>query len=155
MEDDVYRASSQYRYWSYTKESLARIRQNTNDLASERVKAAFQRAYNTKPAQNGATDDSRNNGTHDGAANPDVQTLTVEEELKVVEWGCSKITDMGEAMNPRIPSHIMVRGLLCARQRTLGVMIFRLVRLFGSLADCGCRLQLSSIYDDFISPTQS
>jgi cyclin H len=101
IEDDVYRSSSQYRYWSYTKESLARIRQNTNDLASEKVKAAFRRVRAAKSAQNG----SSNGSAHDG----DIDTLTVDEELKTVEWGCSKIMDMGEAMNPRVPSHVVVR----------------------------------------------
>lgn len=112
IEDDAYRASSQYRYWSYTKESLARIRQNTNDLASQRVRAAFRRAQATQSAQNGAPHDSADGG-QSGAAevdiDVDVHTLTVDEELKIVEWGCSKITDMGEAMNPRIPSHVVVR----------------------------------------------
>ncbi|EXJ90672.1 hypothetical protein A1O1_03776 [Capronia coronata CBS 617.96] len=119
VEDDVYRASSQYRYWSYTKESLARIRQNTNDLASERVRAAFHRAHAAHSAQNG--------GSHDGASGGDVdamdidvevnvETLTVAEELKIVEWGCSKIMAMGEAMNPRIPSHIVATAIQYLRR---------------------------------------
>jgi cyclin H len=101
IEDDSYRTSSQYRYWSYTKESLARSRQTTNELASEKVKAAFRRARASKSTQNG----SSNGYADDG----DIDTLTVDEELKIVEWGCSKIMDMGEAMNPRIPSHVVVR----------------------------------------------
>ncbi|KAI1612024.1 cyclin H [Exophiala viscosa] len=116
IEDDVYRASSQYRYWSYTKESLARIRQNTNDLASERVKAAFRRVHASKQAHHGAKDDPSGNGAQNGTDDLNVQTLTVEEELKVVEWGCSKITDMGEAMNPRIPSHIMATAIQYLRR---------------------------------------
>ena len=114
IEDDVYRASSQYRYWSYTKESLARIRQNTNDLASKRVRAAFQRVQAAKSNQNGSSSaESVNGGGRDAVmadmdADVDIQTLTVDEELKIVEWGCSKIMDMGEAMNPRIPSHVVV-----------------------------------------------
>jgi cyclin H len=114
IEDDSYRASSQYRLWSYTKESLARIRHETNQLASDRVKAAFRRAHTvSRAAQNG--------GSHDGAlpneanqaevSTVEIETLTVDEELKIVEWGCSKIVDMGEAMNPRIPSHVVVSDL--------------------------------------------
>lgn len=109
IEDDVYRASSQYRYWSYTKQSLARIRQETNELASERVRAAFRRANAAKSAQNGSNDGPVNGGDAGASdAAGDIQTLTVEEELKIVEWGCSKIMEMGEAMNPRIPSHVVV-----------------------------------------------
>jgi cyclin H len=108
IEDDVYRSSSQYRLWSYTKEALARIRQETNQLASERVKAAFRRVRTSnRSAQNGNSHDSEAaNGA--GLGDIEIETLTVDEELKIVEWGCSKIVDMGEAMNPRIPSHVVV-----------------------------------------------
>lgn len=100
IEDDGYRASSQYRYWSYTKQKLAEIRQNTNLLAASKVKDAFQRA---RASQNG--DQNSSNGATDSVIN----TLTVDEELEIVEWGSSKIVQMGEAMEPRIPSHIVVR----------------------------------------------
>ncbi|KAJ9604031.1 hypothetical protein H2200_011554 [Cladophialophora chaetospira] len=109
IEDEIYRSSSQYRLWSYTRESLSRIRQETNDLASQRVRAAFRRA---RAAQNGATSGhdgagDASNGGPAGAMNAEIETLTVDEELKIVEWGCTKIVEMGEAMNPRIPSHVM------------------------------------------------
>jgi len=148
IEDDVYRASSQYRYWSYTKESLARIRQNTNDLASERVKAAFRRVHAAKTAHNGAKGESSGNGTQNGADDLNVQTLTVEEELKVVEWGCSKITDMGEAMNPRIPSHIMVSRSLCAYQLAMTGMMFGLYAFIAHLltVDVGYRHSISTTF---------
>lgn len=121
IEDDAYRASSQYRYWSYTKESLSRIRHNTNDLASERVRAAFRRAQTAaKTTRNGAADanadvdaDADHGQTRQsssiGEDLVEIETLTVDEELKIVEWGCQKIMDMGEAMNPRIPTSIVVR----------------------------------------------
>ncbi|KIX09449.1 uncharacterized protein Z518_00529 [Rhinocladiella mackenziei CBS 650.93] len=117
IEDDFYRTSSQYRYWSYTQESLARIRQNTNDLASERVRAAFRRAKSANVVQNGSNDDPANGGGADAAdAEVDIQTLTVDEELKIVEWGCSKIIDMGEAMNPRIPSNVVATAIQYLRR---------------------------------------
>ena len=107
IEDEIYRSSSQYRLWSYTRESLARIRQETNDLASQRVRAAFRRA---RSVQNGHVGDANGGGVEGAAADGEVEieTLTVEEELKTVEWGCSKIVAMGEMMNPRIPSHVVV-----------------------------------------------
>ncbi|EXJ81160.1 hypothetical protein A1O3_07450 [Capronia epimyces CBS 606.96] len=121
IEDDVYRASSQYRYWSYTKESLARIRQNTNDLASERVRAAFHRAHTAHPAHSSNSHNAVSAGDADADAmeidvDVDVETLTVDEELKIVEWGCSKIMEMGEAMNPRIPSHIVATAIQYLRR---------------------------------------
>ncbi|KIV91351.1 hypothetical protein PV10_05897 [Exophiala mesophila] len=128
IEDDAYRASSQYRYWSYTKESLSRIRHNTNDLASERVRAAFRRAQTAaKTSRNGAadsnTDADANVDNEKTQLSPDVgedlveiQTLTVDEELKIVEWGCQKIMDMGEAMNPRIPTAIVATAIQYLRR---------------------------------------
>jgi cyclin H len=114
IEDDVYRSSSQYRYWSYTKESLARIRQKTNDLASERVRAAFRRVQASKSSSHNNGDISANGSSPEGTGakapgDAEVQTLTVDEELKIVEWGCQKIMDMGEAMTPRVPSAVVVR----------------------------------------------
>lgn len=109
IEDDVYRSSSQYRYWSYTKESLARIRQNTNDLASERVRAAFRRVQASKSSSHNNGDVSANGSSAEATGgDAEIQTLTVDEELKIVEWGCQKIMDMGEAMTPRVPSAVVV-----------------------------------------------
>ncbi len=101
IEDEIYRSSSQYRLWSYTRESLSRIRHETNNLASQRVRAAFRRA---RLAQNGNAhaDEAKTGGP------AEIETLTVDEELRIVEWGCDKIVQMGEAMNPRIPSHVVV-----------------------------------------------
>ena len=104
IEDDVYRTSTQYRYWSYTPQQLVELRRQTNELASEKVRAAFRRAHRSR---NGA-------GTQEGGdeveddAEIEVATLTVEEELKIVEWGCRKIVEMGEAMRPRIPGGVVV-----------------------------------------------
>ncbi|OAP64479.1 cyclin H [Fonsecaea erecta] len=109
IEDDEYRASSQYRYWSYTEERLAQIRQKTNRLASERVKAAIRK---TQITISGSSENSGNTAD----TPPDVPTLTAEEELKIVEWGCTKIVDMGEAMNPRIPSSIVATAIQYLRR---------------------------------------
>jgi len=112
IEDDAYRSSSQYRYWSYTKESLQEIRQNTNDLASERVRAAFRRVQASKSPSHRNGDSANGSSSEPGGAktlsDADVQTLTADEELKIVEWGCQKIMDMGEAMTPRVPSAVVV-----------------------------------------------
>ena len=92
LEDDIYRSSTQYRYWSYTPPALAALRANTNSVAADRVRAAVKR--------------SRNNDTQSQDA--DLECLSVEEELKLIQWGCSKITDIGESMEPPIPFDIRV-----------------------------------------------
>ncbi|EXJ62381.1 hypothetical protein A1O7_02815 [Cladophialophora yegresii CBS 114405] len=107
IEDDIYRSSSQYRLWSYTRASLARIRQETNELAAQRVRAAFRRARSAQSQNGGGPHGSEEGGAVATGDDAVIDTLTVEEELKIVEWGCSKIVDMGEAMNPRIPSHVV------------------------------------------------
>lgn len=107
IEDDYYRASTQYRYWSYTPQQLSDLRQQTNGVAREKVKAAFQRARSQRNGTNG----DANEGNDAGNAQSDdipINTLTVEEELKIVEWGCNKIIEMGEAMKPRVPGHVVV-----------------------------------------------
>jgi cyclin H len=112
IEDDIYRTSTQYRYWSYTSEALASLRQSTNELASERVRAALGRIRSgTKKISNGQDGDKKAENESIEAQEPakDVQTLTVEEELKVVHWGCSKIIETGKVMNPPIPMEIRVR----------------------------------------------
>src|ERR1700730_9903024 len=97
IEDEAYRTSSQYRNWSYTREALASLRQNTNDLASERVRTAIRRARHVKSLQNDFDLD-----------NNIIDTLTVEEELKIVSWFSSKIIEIGGAMEPPIPMEIRV-----------------------------------------------
>lgn len=116
IEDDAYRSSSQYRYWSYTKESLQQIRQNTNDLASQRVRAAFRRVQASKSSSHSNGDSANGSSLETGGpravSDAEVQTLTANEELKIVEWGCQKIMDMGEAMTPRVPSAVVVCFLI-------------------------------------------
>jgi cyclin H len=107
IEDEVYRTSSQYRNWSYTREALASLRQSTNDLASERVRIAIRRARHAKSLQ----DDFENGvGKTNGGDldNSTIDTLTVEEELKIVSWFSSKIIEIGGAMEPPIPMEIRV-----------------------------------------------
>ena len=104
IEDDIYRASTQYKLWSFTPQRLAEIRRETNELASEKVKAAFRRARGVRNGDAG--DDDGNNGEGDGHV--EVDTLTVDEELKIVEWGCGKIIEMGDAMRPKVPGGVVV-----------------------------------------------
>lgn len=105
-EDDIYRSSTQYRVWSYTPSGLANLRSTTNAHAAEKVRAAIKRTRASQEAQNG----NQRSSTTDGKAESDdnVKCLTVEEELKIVRWGCGKIMEIGEIMEPPIPIEIRV-----------------------------------------------
>ena len=79
-EDEIYRTTTQYRLWSFTAESLASIRHETNSLAAERVRRALrQRTGSHVP------DDS----DQDEAA-ATIECLTVEEEQKLINFYCVK-----------------------------------------------------------------
>ena len=110
IEDEIYRCSTQYRYWSYTRETLTSLRQGTNELASERVRAAFGRIRSAKRLQNGEKSERNPEDESAETQQPadDVETLSVEEELRVVNWGCSKIIETGQVMTPPIPMEIRV-----------------------------------------------
>jgi cyclin H len=107
IEDEVYRTSSQYRYWSYTRETLASLRQDTNYLASQRVRTAIRRARDaTKPNDN--TENGVGKSNQRDSDSISIDTLTVQEELKIVSWFSSKIIEVGGAMEPPIPMEIRV-----------------------------------------------
>jgi cyclin H len=112
IEDEIYRSSTQYRYWSYTREALASLRQSTNELASERVRAAFGRIRIENKAQYGEEKEHapRNEAVQPQQPAKEIETLKVEEELKVVHWGCRKIIETGKVMSPPIPMEIRVRA---------------------------------------------
>jgi cyclin H len=110
IEDEAYRTSSQYRYWSYTPETLASLRQDTNRLASERVRAAIRRARDSKKP-NDAGENGVGKNDQRNSDNASIDTLTEEEELKIVSWFSSKIIEVGGAMEPPIPMEIRVPQL--------------------------------------------
>lgn len=85
LEDEFYRSSTQYRHWSFTPAQLAEQRSITNSHAAGRVRAAFQRASAAKNNSDAAADE--------------IDTLTVDEELKIIEWGSNNIIDLGERLN--------------------------------------------------------
>ncbi|KIW24053.1 uncharacterized protein PV07_09790 [Cladophialophora immunda] len=115
--DDAYRGSTQYRLWSYTEQHLAQTRQNTNALASKclREKSSEVRATGSSST---ASDEGSVPHRREDIIDTDVavQTLTVEEETKIVEWGCMKILEAGEAMDPRIPSEITATAIQYLRR---------------------------------------
>ena len=90
-EDDIYRTSTQYRYWSYTEEVLASLRRTTNALATTRVKDAIKR----KQLESNGTAKQADEGTKNAKTN-DIDCLTVEEEQKLVDFYCIKAMELAD-----------------------------------------------------------
>lgn len=101
IEDDFYRSSTQYRHWSFTPDQLAKQRSVTNSYAAERVRVAFRRARGTDTAK----DD-------DGA--DQIDTLTVDEELKIIEWGSANIAELGSRLG--LPQPVIATGMQYLRR---------------------------------------
>ena len=90
-EDDIYRTSTQYRYWSYTEEALASLRRTTNALATTRVKDAIKR----KQLESTGTAKQADEGTKNAKIS-DIDCLTVEEEQKLVDFYCIKAMELAD-----------------------------------------------------------
>lgn len=85
-EDDIYRTSTQYRLWSFTRETLASLRSSTNASAADGVRAAIQ-SQHTAAASNTEIEGGNDNPFD---APKEVDCLTVEEEQKLVGFYCLK-----------------------------------------------------------------
>lgn len=119
-EDERYRSSTQFRLWSFTPERLATQRAETNAIAAERVKEAIQRARiaasrATSVTASGSGETSeveQANGAPSKVissvpADPaDVNCLTVEEELKLVEFYCRQTLQLGDHL--KLPTDVKV-----------------------------------------------
>jgi len=113
-EDDIYRSSTQFRLWSYTKSTLASLRSSTNSSAADRVRAAIQRAKESRSPSNAASADvseaeQNGNNTKNGVKFPEkeVECLTVDEELKIVGYYC--LQAMNFANHMKFPTEVKVR----------------------------------------------
>ena len=80
-EDDIYRASTQYRLWSFTPETLASLRATTNATAADGVKTALRILKQSSEKEHGDPDSCNRTGT-------EVDCLTIEEEQKIVSYYC-------------------------------------------------------------------
>ena len=96
-EDEIYRSSTQYRFWSYTPESLASLRSTTNSIAAAHVKDAIARRH--AKAQNTGAESAT-------TATPTVDCLTVDEELKLVLYYCSTALQLADFCD--FPTHVKV-----------------------------------------------
>lgn len=123
-EDDRYRTSSQYRYWSYTPAALTDLRRKTNKVAKERVKAAIARVQTSRATSASAntsaeTSEAERSGTP--AAVPiqdgEVNFLTPEEELKLVRFYCQQALQLGDHLS--LPTDVKVFQFLHPQQLAL------------------------------------
>ena len=83
-EDDIYRASTQHRLWSFTPGSLASVRKQTHDFAIERARHDASHAP------------SEPNGS---AAQATPEYLTEDEELRLVQRYCEQIRTTSDHFN--------------------------------------------------------
>ncbi|KAK5019456.1 cyclin-like protein [Cryomyces antarcticus] len=103
-EDELYRASTQYRLWSFTPRALASLRAGTHALAAEKVAAArtSKRDDVSRPSREGNGVDS--NGAEGGrdasgrvakaADDGEVECLTLAEAQQLVDFYCSKAIEL-------------------------------------------------------------
>lgn len=87
-EDDIYRASSQYRLWSFTPESLASLRATTNALAADAVRKAIRTLHHNRAAVRAEDEAGEDGETGNTNSVQEVNCLTVEEEQKLIGFYC-------------------------------------------------------------------
>ena len=104
-EDDIYRASSQFRLWSFTQESLASLRGTTNAAAADAVRAAIKNLRSQKDGKEGQRNGSNNR--HDQDLSPkSVDCLTVDEEQKLLWYYCLQTMRFADFIN--LPVNVKV-----------------------------------------------
>ena len=89
-EDDIYRSSTQYRLWSFTREALASLRSSTNSSAADSVRAAVHKLHSTKVTAEG------DNRVQQEQPPREIDCLTVEEEQKLVGFYCVKTIEFAD-----------------------------------------------------------
>uniref|UniRef100_A0A093V2D1 Cyclin CCL1 n=1 Tax=Talaromyces marneffei PM1 TaxID=1077442 RepID=A0A093V2D1_TALMA len=114
IEDEIYKTSTQFRIWSYTKESLKSLRENTNAAACERLRAAQNRAREAPRSATPSTSGNLTPNPSDGdskveaALGKDVDCLSAEEELMFVRYYCEQALELGNNYKPALPTMVRV-----------------------------------------------
>ncbi|KAL5342858.1 cyclin-like protein [Aspergillus crustosus] len=120
IEDEFYRTSSQFRLWSYTEESLRSVRQNTNSLASDRVRVALRKAREARQSANSSAAGTPNPNGSDADSKPgeevDIEFLTPEEEQDLVRYYCEQIVQLGESYKPPMPTIVRATAIQYLRR---------------------------------------
>jgi cyclin H len=105
-EDERYRASTQYRLWSYTPESLLTLRTTTNRIAAERVRDAVRRVREARALSSAETSEAENDRSISAVPEDEVDCLTVGEELKLVAFFCRQTIQLGDHL--KVPTDVKV-----------------------------------------------
>jgi cyclin H len=114
IEDDIYRSSTQYRLWSFTRDSLNSLRSSTNALACDRIRAAQKRAREAhrsatpSTAGNSTPNPSDVEGKSDAAIEKDAECLTPEEEVELLQYYCEQTLELGDMYKPSLPTMVRV-----------------------------------------------
>lgn len=114
IEDEIYKTSTQFRIWSYTKESLKSLRANTNAAACERLRAAQSRAREAPRSATPSTSGNLTPNPSDGdskveaALGKDVDCLSAEDELMFVRYYCEQALELGDNYKPALPTMVRV-----------------------------------------------
>ena len=122
IEDEIYKTSTQFRIWSYSKDSLRSQRAKTNAVACERLRAAQNRARETPRSATPSTsgnltpNPTDNDSKVEAALGKDVECLSVEEELMFVRYYCEQALELGDNYKPPLPTTVRVRTSM-KRQR--------------------------------------
>jgi cyclin H len=111
-EDDMYRASTQYRLWNFTPERLAALRQKTNSMAREHVKAALKRKRKTaKNAERASESDEKSPSESEDV---EIDFLTVDEERTLIDFFCVNLVTLAKHSSFQLPTNVVVRQSLLA-----------------------------------------
>ncbi|KAF8848754.1 cyclin-like protein [Acephala macrosclerotiorum] len=105
-EDERYRTSTQYRLWSYTPQSLLALRTTTNQIAADRVREAVRRIREARNISSADASEAENGRAKSVSVAPEgeVDCLTVEEELKLVEFYCRQTIQLGDHL--KVPTDV-------------------------------------------------
>ncbi|THV45602.1 hypothetical protein BGAL_0470g00020 [Botrytis galanthina] len=96
-EDARYRTSTQYRHWSYTPSALRSLRESTNALATTQVRDAVRRAREARAASSNDNSEAENSRSASTAlTDGEVDCLTVDEELKLLDYYCRQTLQLGD-----------------------------------------------------------
>jgi cyclin H len=111
-EDDMYRASTQYRLWNFTPERLAALRQKTNSMAREHVKAALKRKR--KSAKNPVGTRENDERSPSEAEDVEIDFLTVDEERTLIDFFCVNLVTLAKHSSFQLPTNVVVCQSLLA-----------------------------------------
>jgi len=114
-EDSIYRASTQFRFWSFTPSKLKDVRTASNSLVADNLRALVKRRTLTITQISSAdatpsVSDADTKGATNGAAkkgDAELDCLTEEEEEELLKYYCKNLLDLG--MNSfNFPNYVAV-----------------------------------------------